>query len=107
MSPQQREIRKREIEAEKIPEEQILEMVEKINDEKYLVQSFTLEDIVYEITVSDIEICACNCTDFSFFKSPCKHMFLLLRSNPTFVIARNQSYGSEIVELNDSSEITR
>lgn len=104
MSPHQRELRKREIEAEKILEEQVLEMIEKINDEKFLVQSFTLEEVIYEITVSGIEVCACNCTDFTYYRTPCKHMYLLLRGFPTFIISRYPSYSNVNFDINISQE---
>lgn len=92
MSPQQRELRKREIEAEKVPEEQVAEMIEKVSDEEFLVQSFTLEDVVYEIKISGIEVCTCNCADFAFYRSPCKHIYLLIRGFPTFIISRSITY---------------
>ncbi len=94
MSPQQREIRKREIEAEKIPEEQLLEIVEKVDEENYLVQSFTLEDVAYHVKISGVEVSECNCIDFTFYKNLCKHMYLLLRCFPTFILSMGPRYSN-------------
>ncbi len=86
MSPFERERRKREIEAESIQEDYINEMIQSRDEEHYLVQSFTLEDIEYEVLVSENTVCNCACPDFSHFQQPCKHMYLLLRCFPNFTI---------------------
>src|SRR4051812_31092913 len=94
MSPKQREIRKREIEAETIPEDHLMEMVEKMDEENYFVQSFTLEDVACHVKISGVEVSECNCIDFTFYKNPCKHMYLLLRCFPVFILSRSSSYST-------------
>ncbi|CAO3631321.1 unnamed protein product [Mucor hiemalis] len=83
MDPEERVRRRREINAEEINEAIMRTMVEKItNDDMrqtYRVQSFTCEEIKYDIIVENEKMGSCNCEDFIWNRFACKHMYLLKR----------------------------
>ncbi|KAI8073669.1 hypothetical protein BDF21DRAFT_423991 [Thamnidium elegans] len=57
-------------------------MIEKLEEDEYgikthKVKSFTIEDVTYNINVSEEEMKSCSCPDFVWCHIACKHMYLL------------------------------
>ncbi|KAF7726594.1 hypothetical protein EC973_008639, partial [Apophysomyces ossiformis] len=86
MGPEERERRRREIAAQKIPDTVIEDIVEQPADYIFTVKSFTQEDVTYDVTVSNNAMTSCSCRDFQWRQSACKHMHLLHRVKPDLEI---------------------
>ncbi|KAI8976880.1 hypothetical protein BDB01DRAFT_852855 [Pilobolus umbonatus] len=80
MGPEERRIRRRQIEAEQFATDVLPDMISESNTSGIsAVQSFTDQSIYYEVEVSEDEMISCECKDFSYNKRAGKHMYLLNR----------------------------
>ncbi|KAG1049846.1 hypothetical protein G6F43_007851 [Rhizopus delemar] len=79
MGPESRR-RQREMVADIIPEDRMIEMISKDGDTQYTVESFNQENILYVVKINeDGKIASCSCCYFKFNSAVCKHMYLLKR----------------------------
>ncbi|KAG1514525.1 hypothetical protein G6F53_003602 [Rhizopus delemar] len=80
MGPELRRRRQREMVADSIPEDRMIEMISKDGDTQYTVESFNQENILYVVKINeDGKIASCSCSCFNFNSAVCKHMYLLKR----------------------------
>ncbi|KAG1450582.1 hypothetical protein G6F46_001680 [Rhizopus delemar] len=80
MGPELRRRRQREMVADSIPEDRMIEMISKDSDIQYTVESFNQENIVYVVKINeDGKIASCSCSYFKFNSAVCKYMYLLKR----------------------------
>ncbi|KAG1573839.1 hypothetical protein G6F50_002496 [Rhizopus delemar] len=80
MGPELRRRRQREMVADNIPEDRMIEMISKDGDTQYTVESFNQENILYVVKINeDGKSASCSCSYFKFNSAVCKHMYLLQR----------------------------
>jgi hypothetical protein len=79
MGPEERRIRRRQIEAEQFATDVLPDMVDDNTPGIFVVHSFTNQSITYEVEVNEGEMISYKCKDFVFNKRACKHMYLLNR----------------------------
>ena len=76
-------MRTRQISAEAINSESIEDMIQLENKSSHSVQSFTNNDIFYQVEVDNNQMIKCTCEDFEYNRIACKHMYLLHRFKDT------------------------
>ncbi|KAG1608501.1 hypothetical protein G6F46_011501 [Rhizopus delemar] len=80
MGPDLRRRRQREMVADSIPKDRMIEIISKDGDTQYTVESFNQENILYVVKINeDGKIASCSCSYFNFNSAVCKHMYLLKR----------------------------
>ncbi|KAG0745721.1 hypothetical protein G6F57_007065 [Rhizopus arrhizus] len=80
MGPELRRRRQREMVADSIPEDRMIEMISKDGDTQYTVESFNQENILYVV---------------KFNSAVCKHMYLLKRHIHVEVLSRMETLVSQ------------
>jgi hypothetical protein len=78
MGPEERRIRRRQIEAEQFATDVLPDMVDNTPG-IFVVHSFTNQSITYEVEANQGEMISYKCKDLVFNKRACKHMYLLNR----------------------------
>ncbi|KAG1147576.1 hypothetical protein G6F37_001447 [Rhizopus arrhizus] len=78
MRPELRRRRQREVVADSIPEDRVIEMISKDGDAQYTTKLFNQENILYVVKINeDRKIASCSPCYFKFNSVVCKHMYLL------------------------------
>ena len=68
-----------EVDADRIPE-----LITRADEKNYVVSSLTSKDNgPYVVEVENGEAIGCSCQDFFFTQRSCKHVYLLLRHDPS------------------------
>lgn len=91
MSAGERAARIREVAAETIPDAILGDMVE-MNPEQssVMVASFSDPDEHYTISLQGETMMRCECPDYTYRRTPCKHMYVAKRAKPQLQISGNQ-----------------
>jgi hypothetical protein len=90
MGPEERSRRTRQIEAERVLEDSLPDMIESSDEPSvYKVKSFQSEYVWYKVKVEDNGMVSCSCADFRYMQNACKHMFLPHRLYSTLLPYQN------------------